>query len=220
MANTRLNFIVFRDNNGRMIFNFKGMLMKKYIDSVPLDKVSRLLNHGPTVLVSSRYSGVDNVMSVAWSCMLDFSPPKITVVLGREAKTREFIEKSGYFVVQIPTVSQLQLVYEVGHRSLSDDPEKLTHCGVTLFSMEGFDLPFVSGCSAWLVCRLLPEKRNQDVYDLFMAEVIYACADSRVFKNGRWIFEKTDASWRSLHYISGGRFYAIGEALDVIESNE
>lgn len=31
MANTRLNFIVFRDNNGRMIFNFKGMLMKKYI---------------------------------------------------------------------------------------------------------------------------------------------------------------------------------------------
>eukprot|EP01031_Cornospumella_fuschlensis_P053453 gene53453-65292_t len=43
---------------------------------VPLDKAYRLLNHGPTVLVSSAHAGEHNVMAAAWSMPLDFSPPK------------------------------------------------------------------------------------------------------------------------------------------------
>ncbi len=189
--------------------------MKKHINSVSLDKVSRLLNHGPTVLVSSRYNGIDNVMAVSWACMLDFEPPKITLVLGKDAKTREFIEKSGYFVVQIPTASQVNLVYQAGHISLSDNPDKLKHCGVTIFEMDNHNLPFVSGCSAWLACRLLPEKHNQELYDLFIGEVIDAWADTRIFKNDRWNFENANSDWKSLHYIAGGHFYTIGDAIDI-----
>lgn len=191
--------------------------MKKHIASVPLDQVSRLLNHGPTILVSARHAGTDNVMAASWACMLDFEPPKVTVVLGKGAKTREFIEKSAAFVIQIPNVAQLDLVYQVGHRSLSDDPEKLKRSGVQLLEMDNHDLPFVSGCSAWLACKLIPEPRNQEVYDLFMAEVVSAWADTRVFKEGRWHFEKAAPQWRSLHYIAGGHFYAIGEAMETAE---
>ncbi len=191
--------------------------MKKHIHSVPLDKVSRILNHGPTVLVSARHEGIDNVMAVAWACMLDFEPPKITLVLGKDAKTRELIEKSGRFVVQVPTREQVQLVYQVGHMSLSDDPEKLAHCGVTLFEMDNRDLPFVSGCSAWLSCQLQEEKANQEKYDLFIGEVTGAWADTRIFRNGRWHFENADSKWKSLHYIAGGHFYMIGDAIAVAE---
>jgi flavin reductase (DIM6/NTAB) family NADH-FMN oxidoreductase RutF len=191
--------------------------MKTHIASVPLDKISRLLNHGPTTLVSARQAGTDNVMAASWVRMLDYAPPKVTTVLGQKAKTREFIEKSGAFVIQIPTVPQLQLTYQVGHTSLSDNPEKLGKSGVTLFEMEGHDLPFVAGCSAWLACRLIPEPHNQKTYDLFIGEVIAAWADTRAFKNGRWHFETADPRWRSLHYIAGGHFYAIGEAMDTAE---
>jgi len=189
--------------------------MNPHIASVPLDKATRLINHGPTVLVSARHGGVDNVMAAAWACALDYTPPKLTVVLDKKTRTRELIEHSDTFVIQIPTAVQLRLTYEVGHRSLNDDSNKLQDCGVELFEIPGHDLPFVAGCSAWLACRVMPEARNQDVYDLFIGEIVGAWADTRAFHSGHWQLEHADPAWRSLHYIAGGHFYATGDAMDV-----
>ncbi len=191
--------------------------MNKHISPVELDKSYRLINHGPTVLVSARHAGIDNVMAAAWACALDFAPPKLTVVLDKSSKTRELIEKSGTFVVQVPTAAQLQLTYTVGTLSLSTEPDKLRKSGVELFGIEGHDLPFVAGCSGWLACKLIPEPHNQQAYDLFIGEVVAAWADVRVFKDGRWQFENAGPSWRSLHHVAGGQFYAIGEPLSVQE---
>ena len=135
--------------------------MDEHITPVPQEKAYRLLNHGPTVLVSARHGGVDDVMAAAWSCALDFSPPKLTVVLDKATKTRELVERSGVFAIQVPTAAQLELVYQVGHRSLHEQPEKLARSGVGLFDLDGRDLPFVSGCSAWLACRVIPEPHIQ-----------------------------------------------------------
>jgi flavin reductase (DIM6/NTAB) family NADH-FMN oxidoreductase RutF len=189
--------------------------MDNHILPVPLDKASRLLNHGPTVLVSASFGGVDNVMAAAWACALDFSPPKLTVVLDKSAATRALVERSGHFVIQVPTAAQLQLTYELGSTSLHQEPHKLARSGARLFRPDGHDAPLVEGCAAWLVCRVVPEPHNQATYDLFIGEVVAAWADSRVFREGHWEFEQAGPAWRSLHYIAGGRFYAIGEALDV-----
>lgn len=109
--------------------------MDAHLAAVPLDKAYRLINHGPTVLVSARHGGIDNVMAAAWACALDFAPPKLSVVLDKSSKTRELIEHSGSFAIQVPTVAQLNLVNAVGSHSLHDDPEKLAHAGVSLFTM-------------------------------------------------------------------------------------
>jgi flavin reductase (DIM6/NTAB) family NADH-FMN oxidoreductase RutF len=192
--------------------------MNKHLAAVPLEKAYRLINHGPTVLVSARHDGVDDVMAAAWCCGLDYTPPKLTVVLDKSTRTRELVENSGTFVIQVPTVGQLQLAYRVGQHSLRDEPDKLRRSGVELFQIEPHDLPFVDGCSAWLACTLIPEPHNQEAYDLFIGEVVGAWADTRVFNDGHWQFEKADPSLRSLHYIAGGHFYAIGAALDANES--
>jgi flavin reductase (DIM6/NTAB) family NADH-FMN oxidoreductase RutF len=189
--------------------------MDSHISSVDPQKAYRLINHGPTVLVSVRHAGTDNVMAAAWACALDFAPPKLTVVLDKSSRTREMIEKSGAFVIQVPTVAQLQLTHLVGTLSLSTMPNKLKLSGVELFGIAGHDLPFVAGCSAWLACRLIPESHNQQTYDLFIGEVVGAWADTRVFSNGRWHFEDAAPSMRSLHHVAGGNFYAIGEPLSV-----
>jgi len=191
--------------------------MESHIAPVELEKAYRLLNHGPTILVSARHRGVSNVMAAAWACALDFKPPKLTVVLDKIAKTRELVENSGRFVIQIPTAAQAQLTYDVGSRSLHDDADKLAHCGVELFEMPGAGdgLPFVQGCAGWLACRLIPEPHNQQTYDLFIAEVVGAWADTRVFRDGHWEFGNADASRRSIHYVAGGQFYAIGEVVPV-----
>lgn len=187
--------------------------VNNHIAPVELGKAYRLLNHGPTVLVSAEHDGVTNVMAAAWACALDFSPPKITVVLDKATSTRTLVEQSGSFIIQIPNAGQLALTQAVGSRSLSDAPDKLRQCGVALFDINGHRQPFVSGCSAWLSCKLVPEPHNQTTYDLFIGEVVGAWADTRVFQNGHWNFENADPKWRSLHYIAGGHYYAIGEPL-------
>lgn len=185
--------------------------MVNHIRPVELEKAYRLLNHGPTVLVSSSHEGTHNVMSAAWACALDFEPPKVTVVIDKMTKTRGLVEKSGYFALQVPNLGQLQLTHQVGTQSLMFTPDKLDRAGVELFRVEGHDTPLVAGCSAWLICKVIPEPHNQQTYDLFIGEVVGAWADVRVFEDGHWKFETADPSLRSLHYVAGGHFYVIGE---------
>ncbi|GFM50310.1 flavin reductase family protein [Pseudomonas capsici] len=194
--------------------------MDNRIRPVELEKAYRLINHGPAVLVSSSHGGTHNVMSASWACALDFSPPKVTVVIDKMTKTRGLVEKSGYFALQVPTVEQVQQVYDVGTQSLTFMPDKLEKSGVELFRIEGHETPLVAGCSAWLICKLVPEPHNQQTYDLFIGEVVGAWADERAFKDGHWAFETADPRWRSLHYIAGGTFYAIGDLVRVASEEE
>lgn len=188
--------------------------MNTHIKSVELAKAYRLLNHGPTVLVSAKHQHEKNVMSAAWACALELIPAKVSVVLDKSTKTRELVEKSGYFILQVPTLKQLKLVQQLGSISQFNDPEKLEHCHTPLFQFEGFDLPAVEGCAAWLICKLIPEPHNQQSHDLFIGQVVAAYADDRVFREGHWYYHEAPAEWKSLHHVAGGHYYTIGDAVD------
>lgn len=188
--------------------------MNTHIKSVELAKAYRLLNHGPTVLVSAKHQHEENVMAAAWACALELIPAKVSVVLDKSTKTRELVEKSGYFILQVPTLKQLKLVQQLGSISQFNDPEKLEHCHTPLFQFEGFDLPAVEGCAAWLICKLIPEPHNQQSHDLFIGQVVAAYADDRVFREGHWYYHEAPAEWKSLHHVAGGHYYTIGDAVD------
>ena len=85
-----------------------------HFQPVPLDKAYRLINHGPTVLVSSAHAGEINVMSAAWACALDFSPPKVTVVIDKATRTRALVEASGAFALCVPSAALAALTVGVG----------------------------------------------------------------------------------------------------------
>lgn len=164
--------------------------------------------------MSAQYEHEQNVMAAAWACALELVPAKVSVVLDKNTKTRLLIEKSGYFILQVPTLKQLKLVQQLGSISQFNDPEKLSHCDTPLFKFEGFDLPAVEGCAAWLICELIPEPHNQQEHDLFIGKVIAAYADDRVFRNGHWYYHEADAEWKSLHHVAGGHYYTIGDPVD------
>lgn len=180
---------------------------------VPLEKAYRLLNHGPTVLVSSAFAGRSNVMAAAWSMPLDFSPPKVTVVIDKATLTRQLVEASGVLALNVPCRAIAAQTLAVGSESALDAPDKLARLGVSTFAASLIEAPLVQGCVAWLECRVLPEPHNQSQYDLFIAEVVAAWADPRVFSNGHWHFDGAPEELRSLHYVAGGQFYVTGESL-------
>ena len=188
----------------------------EHFTPVRLDKAYRLLNHGPTVLVSAEHAGQRNVMAASWACALDFAPPKVTVVLDKATRTRELVEASGMFALQLPTLPMAAMTVALGTDSAKTHPDKLRQHGVELFYAPSQPTaPLVQGCAAWLVCRVLPEPHNQQAYDLFIGEVVAAWADERVFRHGHWEFDSAPDSLRTLHYVAGGQFYATGASVKV-----
>ncbi len=195
-------------------------MFPSHLKAVPLEKAYRLLNHGPTVLVSAQDQNHSDVMAAAWACALEFNPTKVTVVLDKSTKTRTIIENSGYFALQVPTLKQLEMVHALGSQSLHDVPDKLARCAVELFQFEQSDIPVVAGCAAWLLCELIPEPHNQQQHDLFIGKVIAAYADERVFRDGHWHYHEVEPEWRSIHHIAGGHFYTIGDPVAVAKPDE
>ncbi len=179
---------------------------------VELEKSYRLLNHGPTVLVSSAHGTRHNVMAAAWSMPLDFSPPKVTVVIDRNTLTRELVEGSGEFVLNIPTREQARATLAVGSKS-GRDGDKFAELGLIAIPGEKVGAPLVGGCIGWLECRVISEPHVQRRYDLFIGEIVAAWADARAFANGHWVFQ--EGGPRSIHYVAGGNFFETGEAFEV-----
>ena len=104
----------------------------------------------------------------------------------------------------------------IGTDSAATEPGKLAKHGVQLFHAPGYPaIALVEGCAGWLICKLIAEPHNQQTYDLFIGEVVAAWADDRVFRDGHWRFESAPAELRTLHYVAGGQFYAIGESVVV-----
>ena len=200
-------------------FDAIALHLPAHCQPVALDKCYRLLNHGPTVLVSAAHAGEANVMAAAWACALDFAPPKVTVVLDKQTRTRALVEASGQFVLQLPTRAQARLTLDVGTDSALQHPDKLDRHGVELFRAPAApSAPLVAGCAGWLVCKVIAEPHNQQAYDLFIGEVTAAWADERVFQHGRWQFDAAPDELRTLHYVAGGQFYVTGESLQLPSS--
>lgn len=182
------------------------------IEPVELTQSYLLLNHGPVTLVSSAFNGRQNVMAASWAMPLDFDPPKVAVVVDSSSFTRQLIEGSGEFVLSIPTKAIADKVLAVGSQS-GRDMDKFAAYSVGTAPATLVDAPLIDGCVAWLECKVIPEAHNQQRYDLFIAEVVAASADTNVFKNGRWSFTTDEA--RTIHYLAGGSFFATGEGFEV-----
>lgn len=176
---------------------------------VPLDRATRLVNHGPTVLVSATHGGRSNVMAAAWNMALDFAPPKVAVVIDKITFTRGLIESSGHFTLSVPCHAQAALTSAIGGSTGKEIDKAATLPGLAWIDEPASPAPLVDGCVAWLTCRLLPEPHIQQTYDLFLGEVIGAWADERVFSHGRWHFEGHDGL-RTLHHVAGGHYLVPG----------
>jgi flavin reductase (DIM6/NTAB) family NADH-FMN oxidoreductase RutF len=177
---------------------------------VQLAHASRLINHGPTVLVTSAHGGRRNIMAAAWSMPVEFTPPRIAIVIDKNTFTRELVTASGMFAVCVPGAALLDLTYAVGSES-GRTIDKFQRHGIAAKPGPVLGLPVLEqGCAAWLECRLIPEPHTQDAYDTCFGEVVAAAADARVFTHGRWDFRPDNASLQTIHHLGGGNFVVAG----------
>lgn len=182
------------------------------IKPVALEKACRLLNPGPTVLVTSKHGDRRNVMAASWSMALDFNPPKVCVVIAEETFTRELVDSSGYFALNLPARPFADVTLAVGHHS-GRDVDKFKKYSLKTFGDQDSRAPLIEGCVGWLECRVVPEPNHQQKYDLFIGEVLRAWADDRVFTEGHFL--QPPRELQTLHYVAGGHFFVASEFLSL-----
>ena len=187
--------------------------MTDHFRPVALEHASRLVNHGPTVLVTSASGERRNVMAAAWSMPVEFTPPRIAVVIDKHTYTRELVAASGAFGICLPGTTLVDLTHAVGSQS-GRAADKFARHGIVAKAGPVFGVPLIeSGCAAWLECRLIAEPHTEDAYDTCFAEVVAAAADARIFANGHWLFRDDNVELQTIHHLGGGNFVRAGGVL-------
>ncbi len=174
---------------------------------VELRHAYRLLNHGPTTLITSAHGEKRNVMAAAWVMAIDYEPPKLCAVIAGDTYTRELIDGSGEFVVNLPPKRLLQRTYLAGSLS-GRSRDKYKDLALKTSPADKVAPPLLEGCVGWLECRVIPRPDNQKDFDLFVAEVVAAHVEDRCWTDGMWAFPDDDS--RTVHHISKGQFFLTG----------
>ncbi len=184
-----------------------------HFQPVALHHASRLINHGPTVLVTSADGSRRNVMAAAWSMPVEFTPPRVAVVIDKSTFTRELLSASGRFALCVPGAALAELVYAAGSSS-GRDGDKFLRLGIEPLRGPVLGLPLLQdGCAAWLECRHMAEPHTEQAYDTCFGEVVAAAADTRIFREGRWLFDDSNRALQSIHHLGAGLFVHAGGTL-------
>ena len=145
--------------------------MTSHFKPVALEHASRLINHGPTVLVTSAVGDRRNVMAAAWSMPVEFTPPRVAVVIDKHTFTRELVMTSGAFALCIPGAALVDLTYALGNSS-GRTVDKFSHHGLADLRGPVLGMPLLeTGCAAWLECRLIHEPHTEQAYDTCFVSV-------------------------------------------------
>ena len=173
--------------------------MKK---EVRLDHVTRLVNHGPVVLVSSVYEGRVNITPVAWHMPVLKNPPMIALEIGDNHFIYDCIVATGDFVINVPSRVLLEEIVKCGSHS-GREIDKFDMCGLTHISSREVQSPALKEALAVMECVLVKDEHLMSKYNIVLAEVKYAEADTEAF-NEHWLFTSDDMT--TVHHLGDRTF--------------
>ena len=174
----------------------KGYTKKDF----PVSNIRRLLEPGPVVLVSSTWKGKNNIMTMGWHTVIEFSPALVGCVIADNNVSFEMIRKSRECVINIPTADLVDKVVGIGNCS-GDEVDKFEQFGLTPVLGAKVAAPLIRECFANLECRIA-NARLVKVYNFFILEVLKAHVAS------------APKYPRTLHYRGEGIFITSGDVIN------
>jgi flavin reductase (DIM6/NTAB) family NADH-FMN oxidoreductase RutF len=143
------------------------------MQELPLNKAFMLLEPGPVVLVTTASKGKNNIMTISWHMVMDFTP-QFALMTGAWNYSFEALSKNRECVIAIPTVDIAQTVVEIGVCSGSDT-DKFKKFELTPLKAKSVEAPLIKECLANIECHITDyiEKHN-----IFILDATYAWIDS------------------------------------------
>ena len=173
--------------------------MKKKVE---LDKVTRLINHGPVVLVSSSYDDRMDITPVAWHMPVSKDPPTIALEIHEKHFIYECIKKTGDFVINIPSRASSEDIVRCGSCS-GRDVDKFAANGLTPEPSATIKSPRLGEALAFMECVLVEDEYLAKKYNMVLGEVKYAEAEEEAFRD-HWLFKRDDM--KTVHHLGDRTF--------------
>ncbi|MEW6067564.1 MAG: flavin reductase family protein [Nitrospirota bacterium] len=178
--------------------------------NIPIAKANRLINHGPTVLITSRSGEKINVMTAAWQMPVSFKPMLVAIAIGHERFSHKLILESCEFVINIPNTKMIKEVLCCGTQS-GRDIDKFKICKLTQVKAQKVNAPLIKECIGNIECKLYSHYKAGD-HTIFVGEVVAASVKEGIFEEHLKV-DLDEA--KTLHHL-GGKVFCRPDGIDII----
>lgn len=162
-----------------------------------LSKAFTLVEPGPVVLVTTNDGQKNNVMTISWTMVLDFTPA-FAITTGRWNHSFAALRKTRECVIAIPTVDMLDKIVGIGTCS-GRDTDKFPRFELTPVQGKTVRAPLIKECLANIECKVTDIVAKHDIVVL---EGLVAYVDA------------TRRERRTVHAVGDGTFVVDGRRID------
>jgi len=170
-------------------------------------KPGTLLAPLPAVLVSCGTMEKANVLTVAWTGIINTHPAMTYISVRPSRHSYEIIKNSGEFVINLTTSAMCHTVDFCGVRSGSNT-DKITKCGLHKEPSSQLAAPLVSESPLSLECKV-KEIKHLGTHDMFIAEIVAVDIEEKYIDSKG----KLNLQQAGLLSYAHGEYFATGRKL-------
>ena len=148
------------------------------LKDLPLANAYRVTPTG-LYLISTAYQGKRNVQFAFRALGLGDDPPLLLIGIQDKNFSREVIQKSGEFVINVCSPNQLHAVVKSRNLSGRSVDDKFVALGLQTLPAAQVQAPLVAGCHANIECKLVKEMEVEGLY-LFVGQAVAAHVDDQI----------------------------------------
>jgi len=161
-----------------------------------ISKAFTLMESGPVVLVTTYDGKKDNIMTISWTMVLDFTPA-FAITTGEWNYSFAALGKTKECVISIPTVDMLDKVVGIGTCS-GADTDKFSRFKLTPLKGKIVRAPLIKECLANIECKVVDIVKK---YNIVVLEAVAA------------YFDTSRKDKRTVHAVGDGTFIVDGRKL-------
>ena len=162
-----------------------------------LNKAFTLMEPGPVVLVTTRDGQKDDIMTISWTMVMDFTPV-FAIVTGEWNHSFAALRKNKECVIAIPTVEMIDTMVGIGTCS-GADTDKFAKFKLTPVPGKVVTPPLIKECLANIECKVIDIIKKHNIVVL---EGVAA-----------WIDTAREEK-RTVHAVGDGTFIVDGSKID------
>ena len=170
-------------------------------------KPATLLSPLPAALVTCGTLEKPNVLTVAWTGIINSSPAMTYVSIRPERWSHHLIAESGEFVINVTTEALVRAADFCGVRS-GKDTDKFEEMKLTALPASKVSAPVIAQSPISLECKVT-EVKHLGSHDMFIAEIVAIdVEDKYIDEDG-----KLDLRKAGIMFYSHGEYFAQGKKI-------
>ena len=166
--------------------------MKKML----LSKAFTLMESGPVVLVTTSDGKKNNIMTISWTMVIDFTPI-FGITTGPWNYSFAALRKSKQCVISVPTVDMIDKIVGVGTCS-GADTDKFEKFKLTPVKGKHVQAPLIKECLANIECKVIDVVKKHNIV---------------VLEGVAAYFDGSRKEKRTVHAVGDGTFIVDGSKL-------